>query len=85
MKHARALIALCLTASALGLSSVRAAETMELPPEITPAIREACEQNVRSLCSTANPTVDGVASCVRRNYLRLNKRCQNELKSAGLL
>jgi hypothetical protein len=87
MKHTRALLALCLSASALTISSVRAAETqtLELPPEITPAIREACEQNVRSLCSTANPTLDGVASCVRRNYLRLNKRCQNELKSAGLL
>jgi hypothetical protein len=83
MKRTHLLIAVSLL-SATSLS-VRAAETLELPPEITPAIREACEQNVRSLCSTANPTVDAVASCVRRNYLRLNKRCQNELKSAGLL
>jgi hypothetical protein len=54
MKHTRTLIAVCLL-SATSLS-VRAAETLELPPEITPAIREACEQNVRAFCSTANPT-----------------------------
>jgi hypothetical protein len=71
-------------------SQVRANDKMldtkfELPPEITPAIRAACESNVRQLCVTPTSTTDSVVSCVRRNFINLNKKCRNELTSAGLM
>jgi hypothetical protein len=76
-----ALLGLCCVAA----PAVFAGEKFELPPEITPAIREACEQNVRQLCVTPTSTTSSVVSCVRRNFINLNKKCRNELVSAGLI
>jgi hypothetical protein len=72
-------------AGASCVSGANAAEDFKLPPEITPAIRAACEQNVRSLCVTPTSTQSSVVSCVRRNFINLNKNCRDRLASAGLM
>ena len=78
------LLGLCVSSST-ALSTALADEKFKLPPEITPAIRAACEQNVRSLCVTSVSTQSSIVSCVRRNFINLNKTCRNELTSAGLM
>ena len=60
-------------------------EKFKLPPEITPAIRAACEDNVRALCVTSASSQSSIVSCVRRNFTSLNRNCRNELTSAGLM
>lgn len=60
------------------------AEQFQLPPEVTPALRAACETDVRRLCIGKNPTVAKVKSCVVRKYFQLGRRCQVELASLGL-
>ncbi|MCB1513857.1 MAG: hypothetical protein KDJ18_03385 [Hyphomicrobiaceae bacterium] len=62
-----------------------AEENFQLPPEVTPALRAACEGDVRRLCVGANPTVSKVKRCVMVKFFQLGKRCQSEIKSAGLL
>ncbi|MCB1505665.1 MAG: hypothetical protein KDJ47_11875 [Hyphomicrobiaceae bacterium] len=62
-----------------------AEDKFELPPEVTPALRAACEGDVRRLCIGTNPTVSKVKYCVITKFYKLGKRCQNEIKSAGLL
>jgi hypothetical protein len=76
------LLGFCVIGSA---TTATADEKFKLPPEITPAIRAACESNVRALCVTPTSTQSSVVSCVRRNYINLNKNCRNELASAGLM
>jgi hypothetical protein len=66
----------------LGMSAVRA-EELQLPPEVTPALRAACESDVRRLCIGASPTIDKVKRCVAVKFLQLGKRCQVELASLG--
>lgn len=62
-----------------------AAETQfELPPEVTPALRAACEPDVRRLCVRDGSTVDSVRQCVLSKFTRLARRCQFEIASAGL-
>ena len=63
---------------------VFAGEAFKLPPEVTPALRAACEQDVRKLCISSSSTVDSVKSCVLSKFMRLGKRCQFEIASAGL-
>jgi len=65
-------------------SAASAGEAFKLPPEVTPALRAACEADVRRLCVNANSTVDQVKSCVLSKFMRLGKRCQVEIASAGL-
>ena len=62
-----------------------AEENFKLPPEVTPALRAACESDVRRLCVGRNPTVRKVKLCVMAKFFKLGKRCQSEIKSAGLL
>jgi hypothetical protein len=59
------------------------AEEYKLPPEVTPALRAACEGDVRRLCIGINPTVAKVKSCVAVKFLQLGKRCQIQLALAG--
>lgn len=74
-----------LTASVLFTSAGHSlAEEFKLPPEVTPALRAACETDVRRLCIGENPTVPKVKSCVRSNFLRLGRRCQMQITLAGL-
>lgn len=64
-------------------STAATAEEFKLPPEVTPALRAACETDVRRLCIGANPTVEKVKRCVMFKYFQLGKRCQVELASIG--
>jgi hypothetical protein len=48
-------------------------------------LRAACETDVRRLCVGRNPTVHKVRLCVMAKFFELGKRCQSEIKSAGLL
>lgn len=61
------------------------AEQFNLPPEVTPRLRAACEGDVRRLCIGDNPTVAKVKSCVMSKFMRLGTRCQKEIASAGLM
>jgi hypothetical protein len=73
-------LALCI---ALFLASSSVAEEYQLPPEVTPALRAACEGDVRRLCIGANPTVAKVKACVFSKFMQLGKRCQVQLALAG--
>jgi hypothetical protein len=59
-----------------GSASFAAAESFQLPPEVTPALRAACEADVRRLCI--------VKACVTRKFLQLGRRCQMQITIAGL-
>jgi hypothetical protein len=62
-----------------------AQEPYKLPSEITPAIRAACESDVRSLCFGFRPTEASVVSCVRKKFSQLGTACQGKLTAAGLI
>lgn len=61
-----------------------AAQHFELPPEVTPALRAACEADVRRMCIDDSPTVEKVKACVQRRYSELSARCKIALVAAGL-
>ena len=61
-----------------------AGQDLPLPPEITPALRAACETDVRRLCITDTSTLATVKSCVISKFLHLGQRCRTEIASAGL-
>ena len=65
--------------------AMAAEENIQLPPEITPAVRAACEADVRRLCIREGATLETVKSCVMSKFLRLGQRCRNEIASAGLM
>lgn len=69
----------------LATAPVSAQDSFQLPPEVTPALRAACEGDVRRLCFGTSPTVSKVKRCVVVKFFQLGKRCQSEIKSAGLL
>jgi len=50
---------------------------------VTPALRAACESDVRRLCIGSNPSVQKVKACVAHKFTQLGRRCQMELASAG--
>jgi hypothetical protein len=68
----------------LGTAFVAQAEDFKMPPEVTPALRAACEADVRRLCIGENPTVPKVKSCVRAKFLQLGNRCKMQITLAGL-
>lgn len=68
----------------IAVSPVGAEEAFKLPPEVTPALRAACEADVRRLCIGENPTVDKVKRCVEAKYAQLGSRCKVQLVAAGL-
>ncbi len=70
--------------AALSAVSASHAGELQLPPEVTPALRSACEGDVRRLCVGANPTVAKVKSCVAAKFRQLGKRCQFQIALAGL-
>lgn len=75
-----------LLASCVGVMAAAAAgaEELKLPPEVTPALRAACETDVRRLCIGENPTVAKVKRCVMVKYFQLGRKCQVELASLGM-
>lgn len=79
MKRA-GIVMLCALLSA---ASAAKAEKLKLPPGVTPALRAACESDVRRLCIGPNPTFAKVKRCVAAKFSKLGKRCQIELASAG--
>lgn len=70
--------------SIVAASSALFAQDFKMPPEVTPALRAACEQDVRRLCIDENPSVAKVKSCVARRYLELSSRCKMQIAAAGL-
>ncbi len=74
-------VTLALTVSA---SSMAGAEELKLPPEVTPALRAACEGDVRRIaCLGPSPTYEKVKSCVIAKYAQLGQKCKVELAAAG--
>jgi hypothetical protein len=63
---------------------VFAQQEVKIPPEVTPALRAACEADVRRLCITSESTIQSVKQCVLSKFLRLGRKCQMEIASAGL-
>jgi len=68
----------------LCLTSIATAGEYQLPSEVTPALRSACESDVRRLCIGSNPTVAKVKSCVEAKFTQLGRRCQVQIALAGL-
>lgn len=75
------------TTLALGLllsaPAALAKEEIQLPREVTPAIRAACETDVRRLCIDEEPSIDKVKTCVLQKFFKLNRQCQARLVAAG--
>lgn len=68
----------------LALVAAAQAGEFKFPPQVTPALRAACEGDVRRLCIGANPTVAKVKSCVAAKFSQLGKRCEMQIAMAGL-
>ena len=66
------------------IASAASAGDLQLPPEVTPALRAACESDVRRLCIGTNPSVAKVKSCVAAKFTQLGRRCQMQIALAGL-
>lgn len=78
--NAMAAIALVAVLTAPGV-----ARALELPPEVTPALRAACEGDVRRLCVRPDSTVSTVRACVERRFSELGMRCKMQIAASGLL
>ena len=68
----------------MAAGAVHAADEYQLPPEVTPALRSACESDVRRLCIGQDPSVSKVKHCIASKFLQLGKRCQMQIALAGL-
>ena len=75
-----ALVLALAVAAAVPLS----ADSLQLPPQVTPALRAACEADVRRLCLGENPTLSQVKSCMTRRFAELSSRCKLQIAVAGL-
>jgi Cysteine rich repeat len=75
-------VASCVASVVLVHSAI--AEDFQLPPEVTPQLRAACESDVRRLCIGTNPTVEKVKSCVAAKFSQLGNRCKIQIAMAGL-
>ena len=82
MSHHSSILLATLTGLALCVPA-SAGEEYQLPPEVTPQLRAACESDVRRLCIGVNPTVSKVKVCVASKFMQLGKRCQLQLALAG--
>jgi hypothetical protein len=67
----------------MSVATLAQGEEYQLPPEVTPALRSACEGDVRRLCIGTNPSVAKVKSCVVVKFMQLGKRCQVQRALAG--
>lgn len=75
-------LASCLAGS--GVATIARAADFQMPPEVTPQLRAACEADVRRLCIGTNPTVEKVKSCVAAKFSQLGNRCKVQIAMAGL-
>jgi hypothetical protein len=80
MSHIAFVVGISLTLA----TPLYAQSDIKIPPEVTPALRAACETDVRRLCITPESNVQSVRQCVLANFMRLGRRCQMEIASAGL-
>lgn len=80
----RSVRALALISGLVAAGTAIAGEAVQLPPEVTPALRAACEADVRRVCVGQNPTYAKVKSCVIANYMSFGKRCKLQIALAGL-
>jgi len=80
MKLIRGLL-LC---GAMTAATAAIAEDFKLPAEVTPALRAACEGDVRRVCVGTNPTFAKVKSCVMANYRSFGARCKAQIALAGI-
>jgi hypothetical protein len=68
----------------MSAGSMAFAEEPKLPPEVTPALRAACESDVRRIgCVDSTPTYSEVKSCVIARYAKLGQRCKVQLAAVG--
>ncbi len=74
---------LALSAVLVSAGATHAAD-YQLPPEVTPALRSACETDVRRLCIGQDPSVAKVKHCISAKFMQLGKRCQVQIALAGL-
>ena len=79
--HLRSVIFVC---GLLASSVAFAEEEFQMPPEVTPALRAACETDVRRSCFGDNPTLPKVKRCVEQKFSQLGTRCKFAIASAGL-
>ncbi len=77
----RGCVVLLVACSAVG---AMAADEIKLPPEVTPALRAACEADFRRHCVGENPSYDKVRRCVEQKYVQFGNRCRIALVTAGL-
>ena len=77
-------VAVAVVWATLAVTPAARAGDYQLPPEVTPQIKAACETDVRRLCIGSNPTVDKVKSCVSAKFMQLGRSCQVQLALAGL-
>ena len=75
----RGLLAMSMVAAVGGT-----AVAVDLPKEVTPEIRAACEKDVRRLCLRRQSSFAAVKACVKKKFRQLNKSCQVKLVRAGL-
>ena len=71
-------------AMALATTAAGAEEDFKFPPEVTPALRAACEADVRRLCVSAESTARSVRRCVLLRYRQFGEGCRREIAAAGL-
>jgi hypothetical protein len=55
----------------------------ELPKQVTPAVRAACEGDVRRFCVRKGSTLETVKTCVYTNFSKLNAKCQELALAVG--
>ena len=83
MRLQAALLGAAMMVACVSTTPTQANDEFKLPKDVTPAIRAACESDVRRLCIGLNPSVEKVKSCVAAKFSQLARKCQMELASAG--
>ena len=69
---------------ALSSHAVFAADNFVLPAGVTPAVKSACESDVRRLCVDDNPSYSKVKACVIAKFGQFGTRCKMQVALAGL-
>ncbi len=73
------------TAAAIAFAASQAwADDLKLPPEVTPALRAACEADARRYCIRDGSTVSAVKTCMLENFNKLAGKCRAQIVIAGL-
>ncbi len=83
MRFRAALLGATMMVASASATATLANDDVKLPKEVTPAIRAACETDVRRLCIGLNPSMEKVKACVAAKFSQLARKCQVELASAG--